>query len=70
MLVAAVVRAAVYGVYMVWHLVLIFQGSRDMARMPLSTFRYCFIARRHDAVFTFVSKALCLLFAKNENFVS
>ena len=34
MFVAALVRAAVYGIYMVWHLVLIFQGSRDMARMP------------------------------------
>lgn len=40
MFVAALVRAAIYGIYMVWHLVLIFQGSRDMARMPLSTFRY------------------------------
>ena len=39
MLVAAVVRAAVYGIYIVWHLLLIFQGSRDMARMPTSTFR-------------------------------
>ena len=39
MLVAAVVRAAVYGTYILWHLLLIFQGSRDMARMPMSTFR-------------------------------
>lgn len=46
-LVAIVVRAAVYGVYMVWHFVLVFQGSADMARMPTAPFRYilmsCFV---------------------------
>ena len=38
-LAAMVVRAAVYGVYMVWHFVLVFQGSADMARMPTAPFR-------------------------------
>ena len=38
-LAAMVVRAVVYGVYMVWHFVLVFQGSADMARMPTAPFR-------------------------------
>ncbi|KAL3161314.1 hypothetical protein ABBQ38_009668 [Trebouxia sp. C0009 RCD-2024] len=38
-LVAVVIRAVVYGIYIIWHFVLVWQGSSDMARMPVNTFR-------------------------------
>lgn len=38
-LVALVIRAVVYGIYIIWHFVLVWQGSSDMARMPMNTFR-------------------------------
>lgn len=38
-LVAVVIRAVVYGIYIIWHFVLVWQGSSDMARMPVNPFR-------------------------------
>lgn len=37
--VAAFLRMSVYGVFLLWHFVLVFQGLRDMARMPVDSFR-------------------------------
>ena len=37
--VAIIMRVIVYGIFTIWHFVLLIQGMRDVARMPISQFR-------------------------------